>query len=87
GIPLILPRHLFDAAAGLHGDAGLRELAQRLEPAQRRLLPLRSAAADVDASEDLRDARRRWRGLAQMRPKQSANTSSAAATSAREICR
>jgi CTP:molybdopterin cytidylyltransferase MocA len=45
------------------GDIGLRGLVSGLPPSQRILLPLASAALDVDTPQDLRTARRRPRAL------------------------
>jgi molybdenum cofactor cytidylyltransferase len=59
GVPLILPRWLFSRAQCVTGDIGLRGLVTGLPPSQRILLPLASAALDVDTPQDLRTARRR----------------------------
>jgi molybdenum cofactor cytidylyltransferase len=59
GVPLILPRWLFSRAQRVTGDIGLRDLVGGLPPSQRILLPLVSAALDVDTPQDLRAARRR----------------------------
>lgn len=67
GTPLILPRGLFAAAAGIRGDVGLRDLVRRLPAAQRRFVAVPSAGADVDRPQDLRAARRRLGGPAQPR--------------------
>jgi molybdenum cofactor cytidylyltransferase len=61
GIPLILPARLFAAAESLAGDVGLRSLLGDLPPGQRALVPLPSAAFDIDTASDLAAARRRWR--------------------------
>jgi CTP:molybdopterin cytidylyltransferase MocA len=45
------------------GDIGLRGLVSGLPPSQRILLPLASAALDVDTPQDLRAARRRLRAF------------------------
>lgn len=59
GTPLILPRRFYAAALALHGDTGLRALVAALGGADRRLIAVPSAAADVDTPEDLARARRR----------------------------
>ncbi len=59
GTPLILPRRFYAAALALHGDTGLRALVAALGDADRRLIAVPSAAADVDTPEDLARARRR----------------------------
>lgn len=61
GVPLILPRWLYARAQTVSGDIGLRDWVGSLPPAQRALLPLPSAALDVDTAHDLRLARRRPR--------------------------
>jgi molybdenum cofactor cytidylyltransferase len=61
GVPLILPRWLYSRAKDVTGDIGLRGLVSGLPPSQRILLPLESAALDVDTPCDLRAARRRLR--------------------------
>jgi molybdenum cofactor cytidylyltransferase len=58
GVPLILPRWLYSRAQGVTGDIGLRGLVSGLPPSERVLLPLASAALDVDTPQDLRAARR-----------------------------
>ena len=63
GVPLILPRWLYSRAQGVTGDIGLRGLVSSLPPSQRVLLPLASAALDVDTPQDLRAARRRLRAF------------------------
>jgi molybdenum cofactor cytidylyltransferase len=63
-VPLILPRWLYSRAQRVTGDIGLRGLVSGLPPSQRILLPLESAALDVDTPQDLRAARRRLRALA-----------------------
>jgi molybdenum cofactor cytidylyltransferase len=63
GVPLILPRWLYSRAQCVTGDIGLRGLVSGLPPSQRILLPLASAALDVDTPQDLRAARRRRRAL------------------------
>jgi molybdenum cofactor cytidylyltransferase len=59
GVPLILPRWLYGRARAVRGDIGLRDLIGALQPAQRVLLDLPSAALDIDTADDLRAARRR----------------------------
>jgi molybdenum cofactor cytidylyltransferase len=63
GVPLILPRWLYSRAQRVTGDIGLRGLVSGLPPSQRILLPLASAALDVDTPQDLRAARRRVRAF------------------------
>jgi len=63
GVPLILPRWLYSRAQCVTGDIGLRGLVSGLPPSQRILLPLASAALDVDTPQDLRAARRRLRAF------------------------
>lgn len=62
GTPLILPRWLWDRAAAVSGDRGLKELVPRVAPGARLLIDLRSAALDVDTPADLKRARRCARG-------------------------
>ncbi len=62
GIPLILPRWLYARALELKGDIGLRELANELPRDAVRLVDLPSAALDIDTAQDLKAARRRFRG-------------------------
>jgi molybdenum cofactor cytidylyltransferase len=61
GTPLIVPRWLYARASSLTGDIGLRELVAQLPADSRVLVELPSAARDVDTSQDLKDARRRFR--------------------------
>jgi len=61
GVPLILPRWLYSRALEVTGDAGLRELVNRLPSEQRVLVDLPSAAFDIDTPDDLHAARRRLR--------------------------
>jgi molybdenum cofactor cytidylyltransferase len=61
GIPLILPARLFAAAERLEGDVGLRSLLGGFAASQRALVPLPSAAFDIDTASELAAARRRWR--------------------------
>jgi molybdenum cofactor cytidylyltransferase len=63
GAPLILPRWLYPRAGETSGDVGLRELAGALPPARRVFLHLPSAELDIDTPQDLRIARRRFRGM------------------------
>jgi molybdenum cofactor cytidylyltransferase len=60
GAPLILPARFFARARSISGDAGLRALIGSLPAAQRTLVDLPSAHADVDTAQDLASARRRW---------------------------
>jgi molybdenum cofactor cytidylyltransferase len=59
GTPLILPRALYGAALAVRGDQGLRDLVRSLPADHVRLVPLPSAALDVDTPQDLARARRR----------------------------
>lgn len=59
--PVILPRWLYTRVSTLTGDVGLRDLIGQLPADRRVLVELRSARWDVDTSQDLRDARRRFR--------------------------
>jgi molybdenum cofactor cytidylyltransferase len=59
--PLILPRSFYSRALGITGDQGLRDLVRQLAPGQVSLVPLPSAAADIDTPQDLKRARRRAR--------------------------
>jgi molybdenum cofactor cytidylyltransferase len=59
GVPLILPRWLYARARAVRGDIGLRDLIGALQPGQRVLLDLPSAALDIDTPNDLRAARGR----------------------------
>jgi molybdenum cofactor cytidylyltransferase len=61
GIPLILPARLFAATECLEGDIGLRSLLSGLRASERVLVPLPSAAFDIDTPNELAAARRRWR--------------------------
>jgi molybdenum cofactor cytidylyltransferase len=61
GAPLILPRWLYARAAGLAGDAGLRELVRRLPREAVSLTDLPTAELDVDLPQDLERARHRIR--------------------------
>ncbi|MGA2777119.1 MAG: nucleotidyltransferase family protein [Steroidobacteraceae bacterium] len=58
GVPVILPKHLFAAAARCTGDVGLRDLIACLRPDQRMLIDLPSARFDADTPEQLAQARR-----------------------------
>jgi molybdenum cofactor cytidylyltransferase len=58
GVPLILPRWLYRQAHGVRGDIGLRDFIGGLQPGQRVLLNLPSAALDVDTPRDLQTVRR-----------------------------
>jgi len=60
GVPMILPKAGFEAAAAVRGDVGLRDLVAALPPEQIRLVALRSAELDVDTPADLTRARRRY---------------------------
>lgn len=59
GAPLILPRALYGAALAVRGDQGLRDFVRSLPADHVRLVPLPSAALDVDTPQDLEHARRR----------------------------
>jgi molybdenum cofactor cytidylyltransferase len=59
GTPLILPRALYGASLAVRGDQGLRDFVRRLPAEDVRLVPLPSAALDVDTPQDLARARRR----------------------------
>lgn len=59
GIPLIVPHRLWERAASVSGDQGLRQLLPQLAPGELLLLELPSAALDVDTPADLQRARRR----------------------------
>ncbi len=61
GIPLILPPWLYARVLALTGDIGLRVLVGELRATQRALVPVPSAALDIDTPQDLRAARRRFR--------------------------
>jgi molybdenum cofactor cytidylyltransferase len=60
GAPLILPVRFFSRALSIKGDVGLRLWVAGLPAAERTLLDLPSARADVDTVLDLAAARRRW---------------------------
>jgi molybdenum cofactor cytidylyltransferase len=60
GIPVILPRRYFPAAAGVVGDVGLRDFLATLPAGDLRLIELRSASEDVDTPRDLLRARQRF---------------------------
>jgi molybdenum cofactor cytidylyltransferase len=62
GVPLILPRWLYAQAQGVRGDVGLRDWVRALQPRQRVLLNLPSAALDIDTPGELQAARRRFAG-------------------------
>jgi molybdenum cofactor cytidylyltransferase len=59
--PLILPRWLYFESRRISGDVGLREILRQLPPDRLVMLPLPSAAFDIDTPKDLNDARRRFR--------------------------
>lgn len=59
--PAILPRWLYSRASSLSGDVGLREIIGQLPADSRTLVDMPSAARDVDAPQDLKGARRRFR--------------------------
>ncbi len=61
GTPVILPRWLWPRALGVAGDRGLKQLLSELSPVHVTLLPVPSAAWDVDTTQDLARARRRGR--------------------------
>jgi molybdenum cofactor cytidylyltransferase len=60
GVPVVLPKNWFGAAAAVRGDVGLRELLGAVPPALLRLVTLPSAELDVDTPADLTRARRRY---------------------------
>ena len=59
--PLILPRWLYSESRRISGDVGLRDLLRQLPAGSLVMMPLPSAAFDVDTSKDLNAARRRFR--------------------------
>jgi molybdenum cofactor cytidylyltransferase len=59
--PLILPRWLYFESRRISGDVGLRDLLRQLPPSSLVMMPLPSAAFDIDTSKDLNAARRRFR--------------------------
>ncbi len=61
GTPVILPHWLWPRAVGIAGDRGLKQLLSELAPVHVSLLPVPSAARDVDTAQDLARARRRGR--------------------------
>ena len=61
-VPLILPRRLYARALGVVGDVGLRELIAQLPADSRVLVDLPSASLDIDTAQDLKAARRSFRG-------------------------
>ena len=67
GTPVILPRWLWGRALRIAGDRGLKQLLSELPPVHVTLLPVPSAAFDVDTVQDLARARRRWRAADQVR--------------------
>jgi len=67
GTPVILPRWLWGRAQRIAGDRGLKQLLSELPPVYVTLLPVPSAAFDVDTAQDLARARRRWRWADQLR--------------------
>jgi molybdenum cofactor cytidylyltransferase len=62
GTPLILPRWLYPRGLALQGDIGLREMVNTLPRDAVRLVDLPSAGLDIDTPQDLKAARRRFRG-------------------------
>jgi molybdenum cofactor cytidylyltransferase len=60
GAPLILPARFFARAVSIEGDIGLRQLVAALPAAERTVVDLPSAQADVDTASELAFARRRW---------------------------
>lgn len=62
GTPLILPRWLYSRGLELKGDIGLREMVNTLPRDALRLVDLPSAGMDIDTPQDLKAARRRFRG-------------------------
>jgi len=67
GTPVILPRWLWPRALRIAGDRGLKQLLSELSPVHVSLLPVPSAAWDVDTAQDLARARRRGRAADQVR--------------------
>jgi len=61
-VPLVLPRRLYPRALGVVGDVGLRELIAQLPADSRVLVDLPSASLDIDTAQDLKAARRSFRG-------------------------
>jgi molybdenum cofactor cytidylyltransferase len=59
--PLILPRWLYFESRHISGDVGLRDLLRQLPPGSLVMMPLPSAAFDIDTPRDLSAARRRFR--------------------------
>lgn len=59
GVPLILPKCHFKAAAAVRGDIGLRNFVAALPAPGALRVHLASAALDVDTPQELRQARRR----------------------------
>jgi molybdenum cofactor cytidylyltransferase len=57
--PLILPHRLIRDALGISGDAGLREFIRRLPAEALALVPMPSAALDVDTPHELARARKK----------------------------
>lgn len=62
GTPLILPRWLYSRGLTLQGDIGLREMVNTLPGDAVRLVDMPSAGVDIDTPQDLKAARRRFRG-------------------------
>jgi len=62
GTPLILPRWLYSRGLELKGDIGLREMVNTLPRDAVRLVDMPSAGVDIDTPQDLKAARRRFRG-------------------------
>ena len=59
--PLILPRWLYLESRRISGDVGLRDLLRQLPAGSLVMMPLPSAAFDVDTPNDLNAARRHFR--------------------------
>jgi len=60
GVPVVLPKTWFRAAAAVQGDVGLRDWLAVVPPTLLRLVTLPSAELDVDTPADLTRARRRY---------------------------
>ncbi len=58
GSPLVLPKWLYPLTAEVSGDRGFRHALRNLHNGAVSLVPMPSAAIDIDTPGDLRDARR-----------------------------